>query len=90
MYQVNLKMKKKKAKKIKKVLGFTDQDIIDAADAVLEKEISLYYNGVYDGKAKEKQAKLDAKGRAKGKSEAGKKGGSRTDGVTGKSSKKKV
>lgn len=44
---------KKKAKKCKEIikLGFSEQDIIDAADAILDKEPSTYIAGVYNGKS---------------------------------------
>tara|TARA_R110000851_G_scaffold317339_1_gene480784 strand:+ start:15374 stop:15583 length:210 start_codon:yes stop_codon:yes gene_type:complete len=31
--------------------GFSEQDVVDAADAILEQEPNPYVNGVYNGKS---------------------------------------
>jgi hypothetical protein len=57
---------KKKQKKAKKILalGFTEADIIDAADAILDLEVNPYINGVYHGKGR-KVVKKDSKEKGK-------------------------
>lgn len=79
---------KKKLKIAKGIIkcGFSEQDIIDAADAILDKEPYPYINGVYHGKSrkvvkegskasrKESYQKGKEQVKAKGEKAKGKKG----------------